>query len=129
MRLDEKARENVEAAERLLGGDSDGETWMMPLHNAAASRAYYAAYQAVADRAQAEGIQFDDREGRYYHHRTLPGTAVGWRILERDQADALLWLFELRVKADYEEDDVGLSEAARASRMARELVDSLLGDT
>ena len=52
MRLDEKARENLEAAERLLD-TRDGE--VSQSFNPAASRAYYAAYLATADLAQLGG--------------------------------------------------------------------------
>jgi len=41
MRLDEKAKESLEAIERLFTRSDDGE--VEPLSNAAASRAYYAA--------------------------------------------------------------------------------------
>src|SRR4051812_9262322 len=60
MRLEEKAIENLEAAERLLD-TRDGD--LEPLNNAAASRAYYAAYAAVADRVLRSG-------------RPLPGKAT-----------------------------------------------------
>jgi hypothetical protein len=49
VRFDEKARENLEAAERLLP-DEDG--LIDALSNASASRAYYAAYLAIADTAR-----------------------------------------------------------------------------
>ena len=70
VRLDEKARENLEAADRLLTTDAD-----LPLCNAAASRAYYAAYQAVADRAQENGVSFTGEAVDYYRHDSLPSLA------------------------------------------------------
>jgi hypothetical protein len=54
MRLNEKAKESLQAAERLLD-TADGE--IEALMNAAASRAYHAADQAVVDCA----IQADAR--------------------------------------------------------------------
>jgi hypothetical protein len=74
MRLDEKARENLEAVERLV---STGDGNCLPLSNAAASRAYYAAYLAVADRAQRDGRVFDSARSDYYRHDTLPDHALG----------------------------------------------------
>ena len=123
MRFDEKARENLEAAERLLSTMNDTD---LPLNNAAAARAYYAAYQAVADRAQQEGIRFDSSRSDYYRHDTLPVLARGWRILDDDQSDELALLYGLRVKADYMADQVDYDEAAGATDSARRLVDALL---
>jgi hypothetical protein len=79
MRFDDKARENLEAVERLLARSDDGE--VEPLSSAAAARAYYAAYLAVADRAQRGGLRFDSREANYYRHDTLPGRAQEWGSL------------------------------------------------
>jgi hypothetical protein len=124
VRFDEKARESLEAADRLLSTVQDTE---LPLHNAAASRAYYAAYQAVADRAQQVGIRFDGSRSDYYRHDTLPYLARDWRILDDDQSDELIFLHGLRVKADYMEDQVGYDEASTAADSARRLVVALLG--
>lgn len=52
MEFDEKARENLEAVERLRPSD-DGS--LLCLANAVANRAYYAAYHAVAHVAQPRG--------------------------------------------------------------------------
>lgn len=57
--LDEKARENLEAAERLLQDDEGREC----LPNAVANRAYYAAYLAVAHVAQRSSLPFTDSRG------------------------------------------------------------------
>jgi hypothetical protein len=84
MRLDEKAKENLEAVERLV---STGDGRLLPLSNAAASRAYYAAYLAVADRAQRDGRGFDSARLEYYRHDTLPGNALGWSILDVELRD------------------------------------------
>ncbi len=124
MRLDEKARENLEAIDRLLTRSDDGQ--LEPLSNAAASRAYYAAYQAVADCAQRDGLTFDSSEPRYYRHDTLPDRALDWGILDDDSRDDLSRLRDLRVKADYYEDQVHYDEASEAAAMAQQLVTSLL---
>ncbi len=119
MRFDEKARENAEAAELLLTAPE------MPLPNTAASRAYYAAYLAVADRAQLEHVAFDSSQADYYRHDTLPDQAVRWGILDEDSGDDLRWLRDLRVKADYWEDQVSLEEASEASEAADKIVGRL----
>lgn len=124
VRLDEKARENLEAADRLLSTEGSAD---LPLHNATASRAYYAAYQAVADRAQQVGIQFDGAQADYYRHDRLPSRARDSRILDDDQRDDLERLHALRVKADYWEDQVDYEEAAAATESARGIVDAILG--
>ncbi|HWO18568.1 MAG TPA: hypothetical protein VNO30_07320 [Kofleriaceae bacterium] len=124
MRLDEKARENLEAAERLLDRSDDGR--VEPLSNAATARAYYAAYQAVADRAQQEGLSFDSRGAQYYRHDTLPSRAQEWGILDDDLCDDLSRLRDLRVKADYYEDMIEYDEASDAQVMAQRLVAEVL---
>lgn len=124
MRFDEKARESLEAVERLLSRSDDGV--LEPLSNAAASRAYYAAYLAVADRAQLDGVRFDSRDEHYYRHDTLPEHARAWGILSEDTSDDLVFLRDLRVKADYFEDMVHYDEASEAQTVATGLVSSLL---
>ncbi len=119
MRFDEKARENLEASGLLLTAAD------MPLQNAAASRAYYAAYLAVADRAQLQNIAFDSSPANYYRHDTLPDQAVHWGILDDDFSDDLRWLRDLRIKADYWEDFVSLEEASDANAAAAGFVGRL----
>jgi uncharacterized protein (UPF0332 family) len=119
MRLDEKARENLEAVERLV---STGEGGRLPLSNAAASRAYYAAYLAVADRAQRDGRGFDSARSEYYRHDTFPDSALRWAILDADLRDDLSWLRDLRVKADYWEDQVSYEEVSEAADVAEQFV-------
>lgn len=126
MRLDEKARENLEAAGRLLP-DDDGQ--FESLSNASASRAYYAAYLAVADAALQRGCVFTgtSKDGeKYFRHDSLPGDVVGWRILAERQANDLDWLRGLRIKADYREDQIDLEEASEALDVATSLLDALL---
>lgn len=124
MRFDEKARESLEAVERLLP-DEDGRD---ALANAAASRAYYAAYLAVADGAQRRRRGFTDREATYYRHDRLPEDAAAWGIIDRAGSDDLRWLRDLRIKADYFEDQVSLEEASEACEVARAMVADVLED-
>lgn len=124
MRFDEKARESLEAVERLLSRSDDG--LLEPLSNAAASRAYYAAYLAVADRAQLDGVHFDSRDSSYYRHDTLPEKAREWGILTDETSEDLSFLRDLRVKADYFEDLVHYDEASEAQTIAQALVTSYL---
>jgi uncharacterized protein (UPF0332 family) len=119
MRLDEKARENLEAVERLV---STGHGNLLPLSNAAASRAYYAAYLAVADCAQRGGRDFDSPRSEYCRHDTFPDNALRWTILDADSRDDLCWLRDLRVKADYWEDQVSYDEASEAADVAKQFI-------
>lgn len=123
MRLDEKARENIEAAARLLPDDNDR---FESLSNASASRAYYAAYLAVADVALRRRREFTANSSKYFRHDTLPNDAVAWRILDADQSDRLRWLYNLRIKADYLEEQVDLDEASQALDFATALLDAIL---
>ena len=124
VRLDEKAKENLEAAERLLPDEvgRDG------LPNAAASRSYYAAYLAVADRAVRSGVPFTDDGRSYFRHDRLPRDAKSWGILDAESADELEILHSLRIRADYWEDQVELGEASMAYEGAERLVSRLLGE-
>ena len=97
------------------------------LSNAAASRAYYAAYLAVADRAQLRRIPFTGGIRDYYRHDVLPDDGLQWGILTDELADDLRYLYGLRIKADYQEDQVSLEEASDALDAARKLTDTLLG--
>ena len=121
LEFDEKAFENLEAMTRLLPDESGREG----LNNAAASRAYYAAYHAVAHVAQRDGIDFT-AERDYYRHDTLPNDALVWGILDDDQRLDLQQLLGLRIKADYDDAPVEFDEADYAGKLARALVSRLL---
>ena len=123
MRFDEKARENLEAAGRLLPNERSAYAWP----NASASRAYYAAYLAVADRARQLGAEYTADREDYYRHDDLPADGIRWGILEPDAGDDLAWLRSLRIKADYREDQVSLEEASEAVEVASSLLSRLLG--
>lgn len=120
--LDEKALENIEAAERLLP-DEDGRD---ALPNAAASRAYYAAYLAIAYRAMCWGYRFTDRSGTYYRHDTLPEDAVAWGVLDPRLAARLRELYHLRLAADYAARGVSLESASEAYDVSRAIVADVL---
>jgi hypothetical protein len=124
VRFDDKARENLDAAERLLPDDSGARE---ALPNAAASRAYYGAYLAVADRAQQAGREMTSQDGTWYRHDGLADDALRWGILSEDGATALSWLHDLRIKADYWEDLVSLEEASLALDESRRITCALLG--
>lgn len=123
MRFDEKARENLAAVERLLS-DETGER--DALCNAAASRAYYAAYLAVSDRALRDGRSFTSNNRDYFRHDSLPLDARQWYILDENVSEALMWLRDLRIKADYFEDFVVLEETSEALDVARSILDAAL---
>ncbi len=123
VQLDEKARENLEVVERL---DTD-ETGDRPqFANALASRAYYAAYQAVAHVAQTRGMPFTSEKG-YYRHDSLPDEAHASGILDRERRVELEILRDLRVKADYRDDFLDREEADLARDLAGALVKELIG--
>jgi uncharacterized protein (UPF0332 family) len=124
VRLDEKAKENLEAAERLLPDEAGREG----LLNAAVSRIYYAAYLAVADRALQHGIAFTGQRSSYFRHDSLPGDARSWGILDDDGVEDLEDLYALRITADYCEDQVELDQASDGYDAAVRLVDKLLGN-
>jgi uncharacterized protein (UPF0332 family) len=124
VRLDEKARENLEAAERLLPDEAGREG----LLNAVASRSYYAAYLAVADRALQKGSAFTDAGRSYFRHDRLPRDARSWGILDDEGAEELEILHSLRIRADYLEDQVGFDEASLAYDGAERLVSRMLGE-
>jgi uncharacterized protein (UPF0332 family) len=120
--LDQKALENIEAAERLLPDDEGRDA----LPNAAASRAYYAVYLAVSHRAASWGYGFTDRARSYYRHDRLPEDAVAWGILDPQLAGGLRLLYDFRIRADYGTEDVTLEEASDAFDIARNLIATVL---
>jgi len=118
----EKAKENFEAVDRLLD-TKDGE--VEPLANAAASRAYYAAYQAVVDCVVRTGRQIP-AGAMHYRHDTLPDHAFHFQILTDELRENLVWLRDLRVKADYLHDQVEYDEASAASDRAKKIIQAVL---
>ena len=127
--FEDKARENLRAAQHLLPesedlDDDDDALGTFP--NASAARAYYAAYLAVAHRAQAAQRTFTSDKD-YYKHDELPDQAQRWGLLDGDGCDSLEHLRDLRLKADYWEEHVTVVEAAEAASIAEGLVEQLLG--
>ena len=122
MRLVEKAKENFEAVDRLLE-TRDGD--VEPLANAAASRAYYAAYQVVVDRVVRTGRQVP-AGAMHYKHDVLPDHAFHFQILTHDLRESLIWLRDLRVKADYLQDQVEYDEASAAYDRAKQIIEAVL---
>ena len=120
--LSEKARENLEAVERLRA-DDDGLRDC--LTNAVANRAYFAAYLAVAHVAQQRDLPFE-RGADYYKHDELPRYAAKHGILSDEGRLDLTYLRGMRIKADYQEDAVELEEAEKAAEIAGSLVGRLL---
>ena len=82
--LDDKARENLEAAERLLQDDDGGDC----LPNALANRAYYAAYLATAHVAQHRGVAFTSARN-YYRHDSFADLATRHGLLDSVAATAM----------------------------------------
>lgn len=122
MHLMEKAKENFEAVDRLLD-TKEGE--LEPLSNAAASRAYYAAYQVVVDHVMRRGHQIPSG-AMHYRHDVLPDHAFHVQVLTRELRESLVWLRDLRVKADYLRDQVEYDEASAASDRAKQIIDAVM---
>jgi uncharacterized protein (UPF0332 family) len=123
--MERKAWENLEAARLLLQGED-------PCPNAAASRAYYAAYQACwAAMVRKKGIEPPEvRPGStYFRHPDLPHEAREAGVLNERESKVLADLCDLRVAADYYEDvDVTVEEVREALQRADPLVRRLLED-
>lgn len=121
----EKARENLQAAERLLPGEA---LEVDPCLNASASRSYYAAYLAVATIAATQGHEFTGKAGKeYYLHDRFPADARAWGILDDNGKEKLEVLYACRIVADYHKANVDFEEANNAFNLAKELVFGLLG--
>ena len=118
----EKARENLQAAERLLPVD---DVKIEPCLNASVSRSYYAAYLAIATIAYAQHHNFTGDD--YYRHDSFPTEAHAWGILGDDDRTKLEVLLSRRIVADYHDYSVDIEEANDALNLATELVSNLLG--
>ena len=115
----QKALENLRAAETLAA---------VPLPNAAATRAYYAAYHACWHTAEHQGYEVPEHDGkRYWRHDVFPSDMWRWGLLDEDGKEVLEQLYEKRVVADYYEDEITHEEAAALTRQARGLIHSLGG--
>ena len=121
--MERKAWENLSAARVLLDVED-------PCPNAAASRAYYAAYHACWHAMNEAGIPTPEvRPGIYYFlHEPLPRDAVAVGVLDEQASDALDWLVQLRVGADYLVEELTAELARDALEMATSFVRRLLGE-
>jgi uncharacterized protein (UPF0332 family) len=121
--MERKAWENLAAARVLLEVED-------PCPNAAASRAYYAAYHACWQAMNEAGIPTPQvRPGVYYFlHEPLPQDALDVGVLDRDASKVLDWLVDLRVAADYTVDDVTVDLVRQALEAATRFVRCLLGE-
>ncbi|MBI5480558.1 MAG: hypothetical protein HY906_17000 [Deltaproteobacteria bacterium] len=121
--MERKACENLSAAGTLANLED-------PCPNAATTRAYYAAYQAVWSRL-APGVNDvpEVRPGvRYYKHDEVGSLAQDRRVLDRDLVLLFEDLREARVKADYFVDDCTQADALEHVQNAKVIVESLLGE-
>jgi uncharacterized protein (UPF0332 family) len=121
--MERKAWENLAAARVLLEIEE-------PCPNAAASRAYYAAYHACWHAMNEVGIPTPEvRPGVYYFlHEPLPGDALAVGVLDRHASKELSWLVDLRVAADYAVDDLTVELVRGALDTASRFVQRLLGE-
>ncbi|QRK05784.1 HEPN domain-containing protein [Archangium violaceum] len=121
--MERKAWENLAAARVLLDVEE-------PCPNAAASRAYYAAYHACWHAMNEVGIPTPEvRSGVYYFlHEPLPYEARRTGVLDDWTSQELFDLRELRIAADYLEEDVTVEDAWEALKAATVIVRHVLGE-
>ena len=121
--MERKAWENLSAARVLLDVED-------PCPNAAASRAYYAAYHACWHAMNEAGIPTPEvRPGIYYFlHEPLAHEARRVGVLDDQRSEDLFDLRELRIAADYLEEDVTVEEAREAVEAATVIVRHVLGE-
>ena len=101
-----------------------------PCPNAATSRAYYAAYQALWSKLEERGEEAPEvRRGViYFPHDEVARLAQTAQVLDRNLAVLFDELREARTKADYyAADDCSQEEAQEHVRNAQELVMALIG--
>jgi len=121
--MERKAWENLAAA-RVLLDDED------PCPNAAASRAYYAAYHACWHAMNEVGIPTPEvRPGVcYFLHDSLPYEARRAGVLDDQASEGLYDLVRLRVAADYLEEDLTVELARKALVTATAIIQRVLGE-
>jgi hypothetical protein len=121
--MERKAWENLAAA-RVLLDDED------PCPNAAASRAYYAAYHACWHAMNEVGIPTPEvRPGVWFFvHDSLPYEARRVGVLDDQASEGLYDLVRLRVAADYLEEDLTVELARKALETATAIVRWVLGE-
>ena len=121
--MERKAWENLAAARVLLEIED-------PCPNAAASRAYYAAYHACWHAMNEVGIPTPEvRPGIYYFlHEPLPYEACRAGVLDTQAGEVLIRLADMRVTADYLEDELTVEQVRTAVGLAVTFVRHLLGE-
>jgi uncharacterized protein (UPF0332 family) len=121
--MDRKARENLAAARALLSLED-------ACPNAAASRAYYAAYHACWFVMNERGIDTPEvRAGdRYFPHKDLPDEALQVGILNEQASKDLSWLRDQRVLADYFEEELTVEQVDEDVKTAEAFVQRLIGE-
>ncbi|WP_146210142.1 HEPN domain-containing protein [Vitiosangium sp. GDMCC 1.1324] len=121
--MERKAWENLAAARVLLDVEE-------PCPNAAASRAYYAAYHACWHAMNEAGIPTPEvRSGVYYFlHDPLPYEARRAGVLDDQGSEGLCELVRLRVAADYLQEDLTVERARAALETATTIVRGVLGE-
>jgi uncharacterized protein (UPF0332 family) len=121
-RVERKACENLSAASTLANLED-------PCPNAATTRAYYAAYQAVWSKLEENDVPVPEvRPGvEYFKHDEIGPLAQEYQLFDRGLAVLFEDLREARVKADYYADDCTQDEAREYVQNAKVIVESLLG--
>ncbi|REG25199.1 hypothetical protein ATI61_113263 [Archangium gephyra] len=121
--MERKAWENLAAARVLLDVED-------PCPNAAASRAYYAAYHACWHAMNEAGIPTPEvRPGIYYFlHEPLAYEAYRAGVLDDQTSEGLYELVRLRVSADYLEEELTVARAREALEKAMAIVQGVLGE-
>lgn len=121
--MERKAWENLAAARVLLDVED-------PCPNAAASRAYYAAYHACWHAMNEAGFPTPEvRRGiHYFMHDSLPYEALGAGVFDEQASEGLFNLRELRAAADYMEEELTVEHARKALELATAIVQQVLGE-
>jgi hypothetical protein len=119
--VERKACENLSAANTLANLND-------PCPNAATTRAYYAAYQALWSKLEEKVPVPEVRKGvEYFKHDEVGTLAQEHRLFDRRLAVLFEDLREARVKADYYVDDCTQDEARGHVQNAKVIIESLLG--
>lgn len=97
-----------------------------------ANRAYYASFQAAIAALLKVGIRPSNALG-HWNHAFVPGQFVGQLVNRRklypvSVRETLSLLYQLRQAADYSDDLITQTQALRALRRARELVQLVVRD-
>lgn len=120
--MERKAQENLDAARMLVAGEE-------VCTNAAASRAYYAAYHACWVLMEDAGHQVPQTaRGTYFPHKELPELARRAQVLTDEDSEALAFLESQRVVADYFREDLTLEVTVSCVERAERLVGLLSGE-